>query len=248
MNYISTLPEFRDYIKYALGEPVLCVEISNEQLDWIITDTIQLFQRYMYGEGLYEDYILLNVSPKVSAYALSGVEDVVDLQLSNAGGINTLFSNTHQLLYNDWVVQGNYPGGPGNIPGMGGGNILSDYQGTMQYLEEIKNTFGRRYTAYYRGNRNELVILPTPETSGVCMMRVYKKDAAENLYNNILIKRMAVAKAKKQWGLHLKKYSLTLPGGGTLNGDSIYQDGVTEETELMESFRKESEPIDFYVA
>jgi len=54
---------------------------------------------------------------------------------------------------------------------------------------------------------------------------------------------------KMQWGSNLKKYSgISLPGGVTLNGQEIYDEGVEGLKELRERVRSEFEfPPDMMV-
>jgi len=242
---ITSLETMRDYIVKMLGGPVINVELDNTQLDQIIFDSVEDFNRYNYSEGSHKDYIIITLSAGQDEYSLSGqhVQDTCDLQLSlGVDGINTLFSPTHELLYQDWVVKGNYPGGGGG-PGM----VMADYDISMMYLEEIKRHFSKEYTCYFRSGSETLKITPTPKTSLTGAVFVYKKETAANLYNNQLVKRLCVARAKKLWGEILSKYSAQLPGGGTYNGEAIYQRGATEETEVMIRIQQESPPIDFQV-
>jgi len=246
---ITTLPLFRDYIKRQLGHPVLCVELADEQLTELIRDAVDIFQRYMYSEGTYKDFLIFTIEDGVSAYTMtSAISDVIDIQLSTGNnGINTLFSQTHNLLYNDWVVQGGYPGGPGGGPSYGTGMALTNYDVAMMYLDEAKAKFGRRYRVNYRDATNELMVTPLPTETLTGVLEVYSRHEATDIYNHILVRKLAVALAKKLWGLHLKKYSLTLPGGGTLNGDGIYQDGLNEEERVMDAIFKEAQPPDFFI-
>jgi hypothetical protein len=244
---ITTLSLFRDYIKRQLGHPVICVEIADEQLDEVIRDTIDIFQRYMYSEGTYKDWMIMSVSAGTSAYTMpDNVQDVLDIKLSAGGGdgINSLFTPTHNLLSNDWVGNGAYPGGPG---GGGTGMSLAGYDVAMMYLEEIRLKFSRLYRLNYRDATKELLVTPTPNEDMTGVVEVYKRHAADALYNHILVRKLAVALSKKLWALHLKKYNLTLPGGGNLNGEGIYNDGLTEEEKVMDMIIKESQPPDFYV-
>ena len=245
-DIIDTVPLFRDYIKRQLGHPVLCVELADEQITELIRDTVDIFQRYSYSEGTYKDYVVFSVSAGTSAYTMdSNISDVLDLQLSTGiDGINTLFTQTHNLLSNDWVGAGGYPGGPGTGQGM----TLANYDIALMYLEEIKSKFGRKYRVNYRDATNQLMLTPTPNEDLTGVLELYTRHRSEDLYNHILVRRLAVALCKKLWGLHLKKYALTLPGGGNLNGDTIYNDGVTEEATVMEAIYKEAQPIDFFVA
>ena len=51
----------------------------------------------------------------------------------------------------------------------------------------------------------------------------------------------------KMWGRILKKYNVTLPGGATINGADIYNDGVAEEEKVMERIYSEGEHPSFFI-
>ena len=70
-----------------------------------------------------------------------------------------------------------------------------------------------------------------------------------DVWNDIWLKRYAVALIKKQWATNIKKFSgLQLPGGVTLDGDSLYKEAVEEMTELEEQMQTNySLPPDFMV-
>ncbi|HON83424.1 MAG TPA: hypothetical protein PLI22_04730 [Caldisericia bacterium] len=242
---ITTMEDMRDYIKLMLGFPVINVELSNNQIYQVIYDAAQIFWRYGYDEANYRDHAILNLTSGTDEYSLSGTDiiNVVDFDFSfGVDGINTLFSPTHTLLYKDWVVRGNYPGGPG-VQGL----VLTDWAIGMNYLEEIRNTFGKMYTAYYRPLTETLKIFPTPKEDITGVLIVYKKMAMASLYNHVLFKELCVAKAKKLWGFNINKTNITLPGGGTINGAEIKAEGKEEEKEAIDKLRSESSPIDFLI-
>jgi len=248
----QTLDEMREYIFTRLGYPVVNVEVDPTQVDVIVYDTIQDFTRYNYGDGTDLEYTTLIVSAGVSEYSVkdSNIEAAYDIQLADTmGGINTLFSPMHMLLYDDWVTNGNYPGGPGNGYGIGGGSgmILSNYQITMQWLEQAKMMFGKHYTVKFNSARESLIITPTPEECAIATVGLYRRADAEKLYNHPLVKKLAVARTMVQWGRHLGKYQITLPDGITMNGFELMNKGYEEEDKYLEWMRKESEPADFFV-
>lgn len=251
MSRITTLDDFRIYLKKTLGNPVVNVEVADEQYDQLIEDAVQDFQRYTYGEATFRDAITLTLTSGVSAYQLSGdIDSILDISLSFINtGINDLFSPQHTLLYNDWV-NGNYPGGSGGSTGpagLGGAMVMSNYDTSMIYLKEIDDHFTRRYTCDFNPNSYIMRVWPTPEENCKAMLTVYKKETAENLYNNPLLKKLARARVKMLWGEMLDKYAMTLPGGGNINGDKIYQRGKDEETEAILNIKGESEPPLFMV-
>ena len=241
MSYttITSISACRDYIKTRLGDPVVCVEISDDQLNEIIFDSIQDFTRYNYGEGSYKDYVVLSLSADVSEYNLSGTNiiDTIDytLSTSDGGSINALFTPTHIALSETGIIQ--------NVTSNG----MVDWNIAMLMLEEIKNTFNKMFMVDFRQGSNIMRVVPTPTEAYTGILTCYKKETALNLYNNRLVQRLCVARAKIQWVEHLSKYSLTLPGGGTMNGDSIISRGKEEEEKVMEDIKGESEPTDFFV-
>ena len=72
MGKISTLCEFTNYIKLMLGYSVNNVELSNEQLQQVAYDCIDIFNRYNYDDGNYRDYAVFTTSSGVDEYSLAG--------------------------------------------------------------------------------------------------------------------------------------------------------------------------------
>jgi hypothetical protein len=58
------------------------------------------------------------------------------------------------------------------------------------------------------------------------------------VYNDMMLKRLATAYIKRQWGANMSKFAgMQLPGGITMNGVQIYQDAVNEIKELEQQIR-----------
>jgi hypothetical protein len=70
-----------------------------------------------------------------------------------------------------------------------------------------------------------------------------------DVWNDIWLKRYAVALIKKQWATNIKKFSgLQLPGGVTLDGDKLYEEAHDEIDKLEELIQTTfSLPSDFMV-
>ena len=96
-----------------------------------------------------------------------------------------------------------------------------------------------------------------------CVIQVYRKLELEgsvdpmnptryleqNLFDEKWVKRMSTARAQLQWGKNLMKYTgSTLPNGGTLNGDKIYDEAKYDVEALTLQLHEEYElPADFFV-
>ena len=67
------------------------------------------------------------------------------------------------------------------------------------------------------------------------------------VFNDSFLKKYLTALSKKQWGQNLIKFNnVTLPGGISLNGRQIYEDGQRELDALMEKMSSTYElpPLD----
>ena len=90
---ITSLLEFRSYLKTMLGNPVTNVEVDDTQIDQVIEDSVQIFQRYSYGDATYRDVLTFSLSANVSAYQLdSSIDSVLDLTTPNFNTISDLFT------------------------------------------------------------------------------------------------------------------------------------------------------------
>ena len=69
------------------------------------------------------------------------------------------------------------------------------------------------------------------------------------VYRDRWLREYTTALFKKQWAMNLRKYQgIELPGGVTLNAESILEEAKTEIAELRERIEKEFQlPIDFIV-
>ena len=64
------------------------------------------------------------------------------------------------------------------------------------------------------------------------------QESNTEIYNDIFLKKYTIALFKKQWGQNLIKFEgMQLPGGATLNGRQIYDDGNTELERLDEELQ-----------
>jgi hypothetical protein len=79
--------------------------------------------------------------------------------------------------------------------------------------------------------------------------RIVDPDTHTDVYNDMFLKRYAVALIKKQWGANLIKFEgMQLPGGVTLNGRQLYDDAVTEIAAVEEQMQLKYEmPPDFFM-
>lgn len=233
---ISSKQDFRNYIRSMLGggspgEGVINIEVSNESMNNAIDKAVKEAERYLAGEGIYEDYFVMNLSAGVSAYSMSGadVAGVIDFELSNpgVGSINQLFSPLNMMYGASWSSLFTNTG-----PGMS----LANYQSIMIYLEAIKDFFTISYKIDFNELSQVFTIQPTPTENSVGLLRLWRKEQAVNLYNNVLVQELAIAWVKHIWGMILSKQTMLFPDGSSVKefGQMIWQEGKEEKKYLIE--------------
>ena len=78
--------------------------------------------------------------------------------------------------------------------------------------------------------------------------RILDPETYRDVYDDRFLKMYTTALIKRQWGDNLKKFSgMQLPGGVTLNGETIYNEAMSEikqiEDDIQSSFQL---PVDFF--
>lgn len=253
----SSRADLITYCKRQLGEPVLQVNIDDEQVNNVIDDTIQFFQENCYN-GMERCYLFheINADDKTrfesnvttskgttdwketSNYIpipdhVVGITRVFGL-VSNSIRSN-LFGVEYQLYLNDLYAFGSL-------------DILNYYM-NKQYLETLDMVLNNgsfqqfRYTM--RRDRLYLDIDKDFLTTGTNLLieahRLIDPTDATEMYNDMFVKRYATSLMKKQWGQNLIKYNnVQLPGGITLNGRELYTDALAEiekiESEVLSKY------------
>jgi hypothetical protein len=239
MARLTSIQDVVNWVRIDLGVPAVCLELPEATIEQVIEDAIDYYQKHAYTEGAYEDYIPLNISAGVSAYDVSGydVAAVVELNQIRAGsghGLNTLFSSQLNVLGSGWTTLGN--------GGYGQGLGLSNYEMATQYIDLIDLYFQKTFRVFYRTGAEKLHVAPMPTEDGVALIHIYKKEAAQYIYNQELFKELVRARVMVRWGFILNKRTITLPGGGTINGQFIYDEGKDLEEKVRQRIYDEQYP------
>ena len=249
--------ELITYCKRQLGEPVLQVNIDDEQVNNVIDDTFQFFQENCYN-GMERCYLFHEITADdKTRFAASvtttegstnwkeatnyipipdhvvGITRVFGL-VSNSIRSN-LFGVEYQLFLNDLYAFGSL-------------DILNYYM-NKQYLETLDMVLnnGSFQQFRYTMRRDRLYMdldkdfLKTGSNILIECHRLIDPTDATEMYNDMFVKKYATALMKKQWGQNLIKYNnVQLPGGITLNGRELYTDALAEiekiESEVLSKY------------
>lgn len=238
LNYsIDTREEFKQWILRKLGAPLITIELTDEQLDDCINDSVETYTKYCLQD---EDYYAFQLSgyTETSGFLMpSNVLNVFslddDYNYNNTNGINTLFSISNAM----WNA--------GIFPNFMGGEGWISYHLARQSVELSKRMTGGGFQFHYNPRTKYLKLYPDPiamDMSGLIVVGCSLIRAETMQLGEDWVKRMALAEAKILLGTIRKKFEgVQLLGGGTID-TTIGDEGTTERDALIEKLRREEGP------
>ena len=235
-----------DYCLRNLGEPVVEINVDEQQVEDRIDEAIEYFRLYHY-DGIEKIYLKHKVtqddidqrSIPVPDY-IYGVTKVFPI----AAGTSTsksIFDLQYQLRLND-------------LYDLTSTSIIY-YTQVMSHLALLDLTLNGH--PIYRFNRlsGRLYIeeswASTIAVDTYILVECYRAmdpTTTPLLYNDPWLKHYCTALIKKQWATNLKKFSgLQLPGGVTLDGDKLYSEATQEIKELEDEIMNKAAPLDWFL-
>jgi hypothetical protein len=256
----STRAEFTDYCLRKLGAPVLEINVDDDQVDDLIDDAVQFYQEYHFDgvEKMYlkhkltaeeitrfqesnQNTLAPNDTPppttddtweernnflQVPDHVI-GISQVWGLSSSTIRG--NLFGLTYRLFLDDLYSFGSVD--------------LLNYFMTKQYLETIDSVINSGSLVGFRFNKRQdrlyIDVDPSFLTEENYLIiechRALDPAAWSQVWNDSFIKKYATSLIKRQWGQNMIKFNnVQLPGGVTMNGRQLFEDGNTEVLALEE--------------
>jgi len=239
-----------DYCKRRLGEPVIEVNVDEDQVEDRIDEAIQYYQEF-HSDALKRGYLKhqLTASDITNKYITLST----DIQfVSRMFKIDSTFAQTgnmfdikYQMALNDIWDLTSWAGD------------LAYYEQLQQYLSMLDMKLNGSPIVDFVRRQNRLYIHGNIEDGDIkagmyLVAEVYEiinPNTHTSIYNDMWLKQYATSLIKLQWGMNLIKFEgMQLPGGVVINGRQIYDDAQAEIQELQEKIRLEHEmPADFFV-
>ncbi len=246
---IKTKEDLKAFILRNLGSPVIEIEITQDQLDDQIDNTLELYFQRCYA-GVAERYLPLDILINQQTYVLDyDIFAVVEVHSMELGGIaNNAPSSLFSL--NQFVAADLYRGS-GKID-------LLTYEMVNQMLATLDLEFSQKITYDFNVINKELYLFQPPTVNQVVLLRSYIKvtpvqdefgNEITNIYNELIIRKLATEYSRRQWAHNLMKYGgSVLPNGLMLNANDILQEANTNIQQLELDLHEQYElPIDFFV-
>jgi hypothetical protein len=237
-----------EYCLRRLGDPVIEINVDTDQLEDRVDEALQYYQEF-HSDATYRTYLKHQItSDDITNGYISVPASVITVAhlfpISNLSTTNGMFSIKYQMHLNDVANMHSFIGD------------LAYYQQIQQYMSLLDMQLSGTPQVQYVRHSNRLYIFGEMNddllVGDYVIMQCYSvvdPVSFSKIYNDKWLKEYTTALIKQQWGANLIKFEgMQLPGGVTLNGRQIFDDGTADMERLRESIRLEYEmPTDFFV-
>ena len=228
--------ELKDFCLRQLGYPVIQVNVDDVQVEDSIDLALQYWHEFHF-DGTERTYLKHQITQlnKDTGYVQLGDDVIGAVRIFPIGGTNqsmSFFDLRYQLRLNDlWDLSS---------------TSFVNYSLTMQHLRTLDMLFSGETPIRFNKVNNRLYIDQTwasdvdiGEWIIVEGMIIVDKDAYTKAWNDRMLKKLATAYVKKQWGQNMKKFKgMQLPGGITMDGQTIFDEAVAELSSAEQEIRE----------
>ena len=215
---ISSRQGLIDYCLRELGAPVIEINVDDDQIEDRIDEAFAFYREFHY-DAVELVYLRAEVTSNVLAQQYFEINDAIIginkvFPFSDKSNGMTLFDVRYQMLINDLY------------------SIMSTdivyYSMVKSELELINQLLVGQKPIRFNKHTNRLYIdmdwLRDVSLGDFLIVEAYKLLDAEtytDVYNDRMLKKLATAYIKRQWGTNLKKFSGVLLPGGVMPGGVI---------------------------
>jgi len=268
----STKATLKSYCLRALGYGVIDINVSDDQADDRLDEALQYFAQYHYDgiEKMYLKHLITSDEvTRARSDASTTATDTADNSITatwkegknfipipssvvsvvqvfpftDTGGGGGMFDIRYQLRLNDLFDFSS--------------TSVIQYEMTMQNLDFLEHILVGETPIRFNQHQNRLYIDMDWENDVTAdvdylVIECYRKldpTTYTDIYDDIYLKRYATTLLKKQWGANLSKFNgVTMLGGVTMNGETLYTQALEEQNKLEEEIQLAFElPINYMV-
>jgi hypothetical protein len=256
MSIVRTRAQFKDYCLRKLGFPVIDINVDDDQVEDRIDDALQYWHDYHF-DGLQKVYYIkkttqtdinnkyldLTEAKDSSNNALEIVGVTRIFPISDSLSQVNMFDLRYQLRLNELYdfTSASY----------------INYTLTQQHLRSLELMFTGEVPIRFQRHMQKLFIdwswgaseAPLGTTVIAECYAVINADVYGRVWEDRWLKEYSSNLIKIQWGANLKKFGgIQLPGGVVLNGDKIFDEGMSEKTRLeTEMIANYGGPLEWYM-
>jgi hypothetical protein len=246
MAAVDTREKLKKYCLRELGEPVVEINVDDDQLEDRLDEAIEYWRQYHYDgtEKIYLKHLVTETDVANRYIPINDLVYGVTRVFPTVGGTSSsksIFDLQYQLRLND-------------LYDLTSTSIIY-YKTVMNHLSLLDNVLNG--SVLYRFNRlqDRLHIdldWGTEVKAGQYLLveayRVLDPAQFPKMFGEPWLKHYTTALFKKQWATNLKKFNgLQLPGGVTVDGDGLYKEAIDEMRELEDNLKNKSAPLEFFM-
>lgn len=240
MSSPATREQLKDWCLRQLGFPVLEINVDDDQVDDCIDLAFQYFQDF-HVDGVERWYFKHQITSTDVANKyipipdnIIGVTRIFPFGSTNAT-VN-MFDLRYQLRLHELYDFTS--------------TSYVNYAMTMQHIRTLDLLFSGEQPIRFNRHTNKLFLDWNWDQYGADVgsyiiiegFIIVDPNNYTKVYNDRLLKKLATAYIKKQWGTNMKKFQgMQLPGGITMNGQQIHDEAVQEIKELEDLIRSSHE-------
>lgn len=234
----STRQQFKEYCLRRLGDPVIDINVDDEQVEDRIDEALKYYQDYHF-DGTERVLLKHQVtsSDKTNGYitlsdSIIGVNSILDI--GQAVQSSNLFNIRYQIHLNDLfdLSASSY------VP----------YVTAMRHVESLEELFVGKKPIRYNRHTNKMNIdmdwtndVAIGEYIVIDCYQITDPNTYTDVWGDRWLSRYATALIKQQWGSNLSKFEgIQMPGGVTFNGAKILDDAQADiaklEDEMINSY------------
>ena len=241
MASVNSREDLEHYMLRRLGQGVVTVEITTDQINDIIDDTLQRFSEEV-EDGI-EQKVLIQVIPEGTQEIIlddniMGIESVFystgrhkSTSSVEPFSVNAYMSDIYKNLYNT------------------DGSVTTSFI-TKTYFEQLNNMFSPELSFSFNHQTKKLSITQDMTHNSILAMVVYV-NITDNpkIWDHRLIKDLTVANAWGQWGTNTSKYNdAVIVGGMTINSDGMLSRSDQMMDKIEEDIRdKYNVPLGIFI-
>jgi hypothetical protein len=245
MPSITSRQGLIDYCLRRLGAPAIQIDVAEEQIEDRIDDALQYFTEFHY-DGVERVYFKHQVVQSNIDNKFIDIQDPLIISVNrmfafSSANIN-MFDIRYQVRLNDFYNFNNVS--------------MIHYQITRQHLALLDFLFNNEPTIRFNRKQNRIFV-DLDWTQDITLndfflfdcWRALDPDQWTAVYDDRMLKRLATALIKEQWGNNLSKYNgIQLPGGVTLDGQRLKEEALQEIADTKHMIETTYQlPIDFQV-
>lgn len=238
--------QLKDWCLRQLGFPVIEINVDDDQVEDRIDEALQYFQDFHF-DGVERWYLkhqvtAQNIADKYIPITdnIIGINRIFPVGSTNAS-VN-MFDLRYQLRLHELYDFTS--------------TSYVNYTLTMQHIRTLDMLFSGETPIRFNRHSNKLYIdwdwnydIEPGEWIVIEGFIILDPNTYTDVYNDRMLKRLATAYIKRQWGNNMKKFAgMQLPGGIQMNGQAIYEEAVAEIKEIEDLIRDTyEEPPQFLV-